>query len=117
MTLSLVGNAPFCGGGFKAAPRALLNDGLLDVCMIDKVSRPRFLKAISAYKKGEHLDERHRFDFIKYRQTTALTIQFAEPQYYCIDGQISKARELKISVIPRALNFILPATTSCSILT
>ena len=116
MTLSLIANAPFCGGGFKAAPLARLDDGLLDVCVIDKVSRPRFLRAISAYKKGDHLNERHHFDFISYRQISSLTIKFAEPQFYCIDGQIDRDRELKISVLPRALKFIVPATSSCTLL-
>ena len=31
-TLTAIGNGKFCGGGFMAAPRALLTDGLLDVC-------------------------------------------------------------------------------------
>lgn len=108
MTLSLVANGGFCGGGFKSAPRASLTDGLLDICVIDRVSRARFVTAISAYKKGEHLDEKHHFDFISYRQTPSLRIKFAKPQTYCVDGQVSISKELKIEVLPSALNFIYP---------
>ncbi len=108
MTLSLIANGCYCGGGFKTAPRASLTDGLLDVCIIDRVSRPKFLSAIGAYKKGEHLDEKHHFDFISYRQTPSLRIKFAKPQTYCVDGQIDITKELKIEVLPSALNFIYP---------
>lgn len=108
MTLSLVANGSFCGGGFKTAPLASLNDGLLDVCIIDRVSRAKFLSAVGAYKKGEHLDEKHHFDFISYRQTPSLRIKFPKPQKYCVDGQIDLAKELKIEVLPSALRFIYP---------
>ena len=108
MTLSLVANGCYCGGGFKSAPLASLTDGLLDICIIDKVSRAKFLLAVGAYKKGEHLDEKNHFDFITYRQTPSLTIKFDKPQKYCIDGQIDVAKELKIEVLPSALNFIYP---------
>jgi diacylglycerol kinase family enzyme len=108
MTLSLVANGCYCGGGFKSAPLASLTDGLLDVCVIDRVSRARFLSAVGAYKKGEHLDEKHHFDFISYRQTPSLRIKFSKPQKYCVDGQIEIAKELNIEVLPSSLNFIYP---------
>lgn len=108
MTLSLMANGCFCGGGFKSAPRASLTDGLLDVCVIDRVSRAKFLSAVGAYKKGEHLDEKHHFDFITYRQTPSLRIKFAKMQKYCVDGQIKSAKELTIKVLPSAMNFIYP---------
>ena len=48
LTLNAIGNGKFCGGGFKSAPIALLDDGLMDVCSISKVSRLTFLSLVSA---------------------------------------------------------------------
>lgn len=107
-TLALIANGRFCGGGFKTAPLAHLSSGFLDVCMIEKIPRSRFLSAVLPYKKGKHLEEKYSFDFIKYLQTTFLTVQFPTTTPYCIDGQIAFADNLKIEVCPQALSFILP---------
>lgn len=112
LTLGLIANGCFCGGGFKSAPIASLSDGLLDVCIIKKVSHFRFLTAVSAYQKGEHLNPKHHYDFIDYRQTPSVTIEFSSPHRYCIDGQISSTQRLTIEVCHQALNFVFPSGTS-----
>ena len=48
-------NGSCYGGGFCAAPQASLQDGLLDVIVVRKVSRLRIAKVISLYKTGAHL--------------------------------------------------------------
>ena len=61
MTMGIVANGPFLGGGFKAAPRAKFSDGLLDIIilknsgsfkMIDKLIE---LKGASTYKYEEDI--------------------------------------------------------------
>jgi diacylglycerol kinase (ATP) len=61
MTMGIVANGRFLGGGFKAAPRAKFSDGLLDIIlltnsgsfkMIDKLVE---LKGTSAYKYEEDI--------------------------------------------------------------
>jgi diacylglycerol kinase (ATP) len=61
MTMGIVANGRFLGGGFKAAPRAKFSDGLLDIIilinsgsfkMIDKLIE---LKGTSAYKYEEDI--------------------------------------------------------------
>ena len=48
-------NGSCYGGGFCAAPQASLQDGLLDVIVVRKVSRLRIAKVISLYKTWAHL--------------------------------------------------------------
>jgi diacylglycerol kinase (ATP) len=61
MTMGIVANGRFLGGGFKAAPRAKFSDGLLDIIilknsgsfkMIDKLIE---LKGASTYKYEEDI--------------------------------------------------------------
>jgi tetratricopeptide (TPR) repeat protein len=56
LTLTAIANGMFCGGGFKAAPLARLNDGLLDICSIDKVSKTSFIQLVGSYKAGTYLE-------------------------------------------------------------
>ena len=52
--LCLVANGKYYGGGFKSAPLAELDDGLLDVVLVKKMSRFRFIRFVGGYKKGKH---------------------------------------------------------------
>ena len=61
MTMGIVANGRFLGGGFKAAPRAKFSDGLLDIIilknsgsfkMLDKLIE---LKGASTYKFEEDI--------------------------------------------------------------
>ena len=52
--LVVVGNAPAYGGGMRVLPAALVNDGLLDVCVVTALSKPGFLKAFPRVFRGTH---------------------------------------------------------------
>ena len=100
----------FYGGGFKAAPLAKTNDGLLDVLLVDKVSRKRFLSLVADYKKGLHLDHDTnnvipRFsDIMTYKRCKNIKIN--TPVYLCADGEITKQASIEISVVPNIIKFI-----------
>ena len=67
-TLTAIGNGRFCGGGFCALPSANLNDGLMDVCAIDKVSLLKFFTLVGSYKKGTHLQNKRALKVINHKQ-------------------------------------------------
>jgi diacylglycerol kinase (ATP) len=49
-----VGSGRWTGGGMKVLPNAILNDGLLDVCVVEALSRPAFLRAFPRVFVGSH---------------------------------------------------------------
>ncbi len=108
LTLTAIGNGKFCGGGFKSAPKASLSDGLLDVCIIDKVSRLSFLQLVSSYKDGTFLEKKTAQKIVKYKQADHFRMEFNEPQPICIDGEVSMAKTVDFKVIPGAFNFVIP---------
>lgn len=107
-TLTAIGNGKFCGGGFMASPNALLNDGKLDICAVDKISRFTFIKLVGSYKKGTHLVNKHTQKVIKYRQVPHFKMEFETPLPICIDGEIKGAKNIDFSVVPNSFNFIIP---------
>jgi diacylglycerol kinase (ATP) len=49
-----VGSGRWTGGGMKVLPNAVMNDGLLDVCIVEALSKPAFLRAFPRVFLGSH---------------------------------------------------------------
>ena len=108
--LTVAANAPYCGGGFQAASPARTDDGLLDLMMVKKVSRRRFIALIKDYHDGTHMDtkscqptEKFR-DIITYRRFTKAKIE--DISLLCADGEVTAAKEAVIEVVPRAAVYV-----------
>ncbi len=53
--LAAIANGAFYGGMFNPCPSADLSDGLIDVCIVDRISIPQILAMIPRYIKGTHV--------------------------------------------------------------
>ena len=111
LLLASVGNGRYYGGGYRATPLAALDDGLLDVNIIDKVSRFTFLALVSSYKAGTHLETAPKY--VTYRKAKTLSLRFPEETLICADGETEYATELNVSIVPAAIRFVLPVGVSC----
>jgi YegS/Rv2252/BmrU family lipid kinase len=108
LTLTAIGNGRFCGGGFMAAPTAELNDGKIDICAINKISRLTFIGLVGQYKAGTFLANPKAMSFIDYRQVSHFKMEFDSPIPICIDGEITSAQTVDFELIPNGFNFVLP---------
>ncbi len=108
LTLTAIGNGKFCGGGFMAAPKASLDDGLLDVCVIKKITRRKFLSLVGTYKKGLHVGNPKAEKYIRYFRVPHFKMEFQSPVPICIDGEIKGAKTVDFTVVRNAFNFIIP---------
>ena len=111
-TLTAIGNGRFYGGGYKALPLAKMDDGLLDICAINKVSRPTLLKLIKSYKKGTYIDNPKALPYINTKRTNHFRIEFDTPEAICIDGEIKGAKSIDLTLISGAFNFVIPKGSS-----
>ena len=50
--LCTLANGEYVGGSFRCAPRADLQDGLMEICLVKPISRLRFVSLIGLYTKG-----------------------------------------------------------------
>ncbi len=108
LLLTAIGNGRFCGGGFDAAPEAFLNDGLMDVAIIKKVSRLTFIGLVGSYKKGTYLTNKKAQKYIKYKRVSHFKMEFNDPIPICIDGEIKGAKNVELSIVRNAFNFVIP---------
>ena len=107
-TLTAIGNGGFCGGGFFAAPKSVLNDGLMDICAVDKVSRLTFLRLVGDYKRGRHLENEKAMRVMSYRRVPHFKMEFDTEISICIDGEIKSASEIDFSVVREGFRFVIP---------
>lgn len=89
-------------GGFYLTPKAIADDGLLDVCNIRKLSILRRLKILTMVPKGTHLKDSK----VNYYQTDKIYLEFPEKVPFHVDGELFFAREFDISLKPKAIKII-----------
>ena len=77
--IATVCNGVAYGGGFRAAPMADLQDGVLDVIMVKKMSRMRIAGVLSKYKNGLHYQNGRGVpelsDVLEYRRAQKVLIE------------------------------------------
>jgi len=100
-----VGNARSYGGGMKVTPRAQLDDGLLDMCMVGAMNKFKLLFRLPTVFFGEHL----RIKQVEYLQSPRVRIESGRPLDVYADGDYACQTPVEISLIPRALKVIVPA--------
>ena len=98
-------NGRFYGGGFNPSPCALLDDGLLDIYIVKKVSLFTFARCIGKYASG-HADDFPQY--ITHLRETELFIDFDREDVINLDGEALRAASVAIKLLPKALNLIVP---------
>jgi YegS/Rv2252/BmrU family lipid kinase len=95
-------NTPFYGGGMKVAPRARMDDGLLDVCIVAAVSPLRLLRLFPSVYAGRHLGIRE----VEYLQSERARVETEEPQDVYADGEFVCRTPVEVSIERGALNAV-----------
>ncbi|HHU83733.1 MAG TPA: hypothetical protein GXZ23_01000 [Clostridiales bacterium] len=106
--LATVSNCHYVGGMFFVAPNAKNDDGLIDVTVIDPLSRAKFMKLVMPYTKGEIFTNPIFNGIYRYKQAKKVEISAPEGFINCIDGEIINHNKFTIEVVPGALNFVIP---------
>ena len=85
-----VGITRSTGGGTMVTPMASATDGLLDLCIVERMSRGEFARTVLRVKRGEHIGQ----EGVHYVQLKSVTIEAREPMAVNVDGEISNAERL-----------------------
>jgi YegS/Rv2252/BmrU family lipid kinase len=99
-------NSRSYGGGMRAAPDALLDDGLLEVIVLENVSKLAFLtKILPRVFSGEHVREPcvHMF------RAREVSIAADRPFTMYADGDPIGELPLRVRAVPAAVNVLVPA--------
>lgn len=100
--INTIANGRRFAGGFFLAPTALADDGLLDVCMIKRLSLPERFNILFKVPHGTHISDRR----VNYYQTSAIKLEFPELVPFHVDGELYFAKEFDVKTLPMALNTI-----------
>ncbi len=99
-----IGNNVSYGGGVKMAPRARLDDGLLDICIVPAMSKLELLRWVPAAYRGEHLAHPRMIYF----QARKVTLQSASRLELFGDGEFMQELPATIEAVPGALSVMVP---------
>lgn len=98
-----VANGSRYGGSFLVAPKASLQDGLLDICVIGKIAPINRMKYLPVMEKGEHLE----LPFVQYHQSGSVVIEAKKELPAHIDGEYVQARRYEIELLPSKFAFFV----------
>ena len=99
LILLTIGNGSTFGGGFKLMPNAKLDDGLLEVCEIGKLSGLRRFLNIHKLSKGTH----GTLEKVNFHQTSHVLVDENALLFAHIDGERMGNPPFEVSVLPKAL--------------
>ena len=92
-------NSIHVGKGMKMAPKARLDDGLIDLIVIRSgVSRTRLLQVLPKLFNGSHINEPE----LEYYQTSQFSLIPETDEIINIDGEIMGSTPIQVDVIPKA---------------
>ena len=98
-------NTSVYGAGMFVAPQARIDDGLLDVVLIRKSSRARFLASFPKVFKGEHVHN----DNVTVLRAREVEVTASRPFSVYADGDPIAELPVVIRALPAAVRVLLPA--------
>jgi YegS/Rv2252/BmrU family lipid kinase len=98
-----VSNSRFTGTSFLIAPDALIDDGLLDVTLLRKVSRLRLLQLFPTIFKGNHV----HFEEIETYRVKEIEVSAPAGMLLTVDGEFRGKTPVRIRCLPGALKLLV----------
>lgn len=100
--LAAFANTPVYGGGMKIAPRALMDDGLLDVCLVGGVDAFKLFCMFPTVYSGRHLKIRE----VDYFSAAQVRVETDHPLDVYADGEYVCRTPVEVGVKAAALKVI-----------
>ena len=103
-TFIIACNSMHVGKGMKMAPKAKLDDGLIDLVVVKAgATRTRLLRVLPKLFDGTHIDEPE----VSYYQTNKFSLIPEKDDILNIDGEIMGSTPIKVTMIPNAIEIFV----------
>ena len=100
-----ISNGKFYGGRFNITPEAILDDGLLEVCVVKEMGRFKYLSIIPKVFKGTHASIKG----VNFYRAKEVLIQSSMPILAQVSGEVIEGqKEFIITLLPKSLKLIVP---------
>jgi diacylglycerol kinase (ATP) len=102
--LIAIGNGRCAGGGFYLTPDALVDDGLLDACVVESKSIPQILTLMPRVMRGKH----HSVKGVKFMREKEIRLTSESQFYVHADGEIAgdSVNEVDVTIVPGGLEVV-----------
>jgi diacylglycerol kinase (ATP) len=97
-------NSRLIGGGRLIAPEARVDDGLLDVYLVEAMSKVEFVALLTRLSDGAHTSD----DRVTYFRAAELDLHFDRTVKVNTDGQVLETDFCRYRVLPSALRVLRP---------
>jgi lipid kinase YegS len=101
--VAIVGNGRQTGGGFQVAPRAFIDDGLLDVLVVRNIPATA---ALTAARELQQLSPDG--EYVSYWQTPWAEVHPEEAIPVNLDGEPVRFSSVRYEAVPKAIRLIVP---------
>ena len=105
LTLVCACNGRYYGGGFNPVPEADPKDGLMDVLLIDKVSRLKVAQVIGKFKDGRY---KELPDIVHHIKTDRIVIRCDKPTPINLDGELRVSDVAEMRIANEKIRFFYP---------
>jgi diacylglycerol kinase (ATP) len=100
-----ISNSRYTGKDFLMAPSAKLDDGLLDITLLNKLSRVKVLQCLPKIFTGTHGTMKE----VEMFQAKQVKIKTSSPKLLTPDGQLMGATPIEVNCLPGALEVFIKA--------
>ncbi len=109
--LMCIANGQYCGGGFHSCPKASIQDGKMDLCLVKPVSGVKIIPLILKYRSGKHLTHPKTVELVKYVQCDKFKLTALKPANVSKDGEVDTFKSAEFIVLKRAINLVVPQSS------
>jgi YegS/Rv2252/BmrU family lipid kinase len=94
-----ISNSRYTGKDFLMAPAAKIDDGLLDITLLNKISRPHVLQCLPKIFTGTHGTMKE----VEMFQARHLKIETNPPKTLTPDGQLMESTPIEVTCLPKSI--------------
>lgn len=96
-------NHRYEGGGFMFAPEANNHDGLIDLCVVTKLSKPMVLRVLPSAYEGKH----YEYEGVNHYTARTYSVRTSAPIWVHTDGEVkTRADYISVSLEKEAIHLI-----------
>jgi diacylglycerol kinase (ATP) len=100
----MIQNTPYTGGGLLMAPTARLDDGLLDVVIVERIGKLDLMINFPKVYKGRHFEH----PSFSLHRSRSVTVRSIEPLEKMFDGDLCGWTPVEAGVVPGGLKVVVP---------
>lgn len=99
-----ISNGKIYGGKFNITPEAILDDGLLEICLVEEMGRFKYLSIIPKVFKGTHASIKG----ISFYKAKEVVIESSETILAQVSGEVIEGqKKFTITLLPKSLKLIV----------